>query len=492
MAVDVHQAERAIDAALDARDAGRPEQGVPILDAALRLQAGYPRLWQVLGLLHRELGDGGAAAAAFGRAAALAPRDFKIAHSLAQTSLEAGYPALAHFERACRLAPADGDLLIGRAAAQLAEGQGVAAIADLETMLSHNPLWLAGHQTFARINVMLGTAAATRTLEAAIARAPQAVELWTAWLNILIEAGRHADADAVMARARSAMGHDPLFDRFEAVIADELGDSARAARLFAALGGIGDTAHAVRHARHLLRTGQAPAAAALVDPLLDRSDADQIWPYAALAWRLIGDPRADWLEGDEALVGVFDLDIAPFAAALADRLRSLHSAVAAPLGQSVHGGTQTDGPLLMRADPEIRVLRATLVDAVEHHIARLGTRDPAHPTRRHIGRGFRFHGSWSVRLRGGGRHSNHIHPQGWLSSAFYVSVPPQEEMGEAPAGWLALGSPPAELGLDLPPLRMVEPKVGRLILFPSTMWHGTLPIAAGERLTVAFDIAAMG
>ena len=30
---------------------------------------------------------------------------------------------------------------------------------------------------------------------------------------------------------------------------------------------------------------------------------------------------------------------------------------------------------------------------------------------------------------------------------------------------------------------------GRLALFPSTMWHGTVPFADGERLTIAFDVA---
>ena len=55
---------------------------------------------------------------------------------------------------------------------------------------------------------------------------------------------------------------------------------------------------------------------------------------------------------------------------------------------------------------------------------------------------------------------------------------------------MTLGQPPAVLGLDLPPLRKIEPRPGRLVLFPSTRWHGTVPFAAGERLTVAFDVAA--
>ena len=62
-------------------------------------------------------------------------------------------------------------------------------------------------------------------------------------------------------------------------------------------------------------------------------------------------------------------------------------------------------------------------------------------------------------------------------------------LGEGEQGWLKLGEPQAELGLGLAPFRTVEPKAGRLVLFPSTMWHGTIPFAAGERMTVAFDVA---
>jgi hypothetical protein len=93
-----------------------------------------------------------------------------------------------------------------------------------------------------------------------------------------------------------------------------------------------------------------------------------------------------------------------------------------------------------------------------------------------------------VRLTGEGFHVNHVHPAGWISSAFYVALPEASMGGVTHSGWLSLGEA-TELGLDLPPVRMVEPKPGRLVLFPSTMWHGTRSFAAGERLTVAFDVA---
>jgi predicted 2-oxoglutarate/Fe(II)-dependent dioxygenase YbiX len=106
------------------------------------------------------------------------------------------------------------------------------------------------------------------------------------------------------------------------------------------------------------------------------------------------------------------------------------------------------------------------------------------------GRRIRFAGSWSVRLRSGGRHSNHIHPQGWISSALYLGLPSRSAGEPGDSGWLTLGEPDDLLGIKLPPWRTIEPKPGQLVLFPSTMWHGTLPFTDGERLTVAFDVAS--
>jgi hypothetical protein len=171
-------------------------------------------------------------------------------------------------------------------------------------------------------------------------------------------------------------------------------------------------------------------------------------------------------------------------------LRGLHNARGEYLDQSVRGGTQTDGPLFSRIDPVIRQLRQAIVTAVEQHVAQLPERDPRHPTLRHPrDRKVRFSGSWSVRLRSGGRHSNHVHPQGWISSALYVALPPKQTGAPAEAGWLTLGAPDEKLGIDLAPHRKIEPKVGHLALFPSCMWHGTIPFDDGERLTVAFDVA---
>jgi uncharacterized protein (TIGR02466 family) len=92
-------------------------------------------------------------------------------------------------------------------------------------------------------------------------------------------------------------------------------------------------------------------------------------------------------------------------------------------------------------------------------------------------------------LRGGGRHASHVHPQGWISSALYIALPRRNPLDDPNAGWFKLGEPQEALRISLPPSREIEPKTGHLILFPSWMWHGTVPFTEGERLTVAFDVA---
>ena len=82
---------------------------------------------------------------------------------------------------------------------------------------------------------------------------------------------------------------------------------------------------------------------------------------------------------------------------------------------------------------------------------------------------------------------NHFHPEGWLSSAFYVQVP--EEAGDATLkrGWLKFGEP-GQAASVLAPTGYVQPQPGRLVLFPSYLWHGTTALTQDTvRLTVAFD-----
>jgi hypothetical protein len=54
-------------------------------------------------------------------------------------------------------------------------------------------------------------------------------------------------------------------------------------------------------------------------------------------------------------------------------------------------------------------------------------------------------------------------------------------------GWIKFGEPRWPIpGCKVE--RVVQPKEGRVVLFPSFMWHGTIPFSSGERLTAPFDV----
>ena len=114
-------------------------------------------------------------------------------------------------------------------------------------------------------------------------------------------------------------------------------------------------------------------------------------------------------------------------------------------------------------------------------------RDAVHPLMaRNLGSAV-ITGAWSVQLYRGGFHVNHFHHQGWISTAYYVSVPDEVKDDASKSGWLKLGEPRfATPGAS--PERFVQPSAGLLVLFPSYLWHGTNAIQGSQvRTTIAFD-----
>lgn len=178
--------------------------------------------------------------------------------------------------------------------------------------------------------------------------------------------------------------------------------------------------------------------------------------------------------------------IKEFNQSLAECLRRLHAFAAAPLDQSLRSGVQTPSDLRFREDPEILAFFAQLREAVAEYREGL-TQEAGHPLTGAIPATTEIQGAWSVRLGPGGRHVNHVHPEGWISSVYYVSVPEQVAGSEQREGWLKFGEPPFPVE-GLAPHDYVEPVPGQLTLFPSYLWHGTVPIQSGERLTIALDI----
>jgi Flp pilus assembly protein TadD len=481
------------DQALAAYEAGERESLLAALDKTLRRDPSDSRLWHLHGLVLRDLERRAEAIDSLRRSAELGPNSARAAHALARTLFEAGLPSLEAYGRALRLAPTDTEILAGMTSAFAAEGEADSAIEGLARILSRSPHWAEGHVLLAKLRWAQGEREGfARSFEPALAAMPSNADLWREYLIALLHAEQWDEMLRVVARGREKLGDNLIFAANEAIVATETGDCERAEALFAPLVGVDDATLQVRRVRHYVRWGRPQQADSIIAGWSGRPEAFMFWPYASIAWRMMGDSRWDWLEGDERFVGVYDIaDRLPPLDVLASSLRNLHSLKAQPLEQSLRGGTQTEGDIFMHVDPVLVQLREAVRTTVAEHVAKLPQPDPGHPLLASPRHSIRFAGAWSVWLKTGGFHANHVHPVGWISSALYIVLPP--DLGKDEAGFLTLGDPTSPtMKIAMPPLRTIEPKPGRLALFPSYMWHGTRPFGEGERITVAFDVAVPG
>jgi hypothetical protein len=235
-----------------------------------------------------------------------------------------------------------------------------------------------------------------------------------------------------------------------------------------------------------LAAGEAQAALETATAARRLAPADQqAIALATTAQRLLGDAsRHD--EVNYELVRTYRLtppppwtDLPSFLADLAAALGARHRLAGHPIGQSTRGGGEASLDARFAGEPAIRGFFEAVGAPIARHVAALGHRE----------RAFRIAGAWSVRLRPGGFHANHVHPRGWISSAFYVALPSTMEGAATQAGWLKFGQPGPPTRPRLPPEFFVRPEPGLLALFPSYLWHGTVPFGGDEtRLTIAFDV----
>ena len=95
---------------------------------------------------------------------------------------------------------------------------------------------------------------------------------------------------------------------------------------------------------------------------------------------------------------------------------------------------------------------------------------------------------WYNRLLKNGYHTSHIHDSGWLSGVIYLKTitPSNNDEGAIEFGLH---------GYDFPiidedyPRKLHRPKTGDIILFPSSLFHKTIPFTTdSERCVIAFDL----
>jgi uncharacterized protein (TIGR02466 family) len=473
LAADPDQPKAALNLGVIVRSLGRLEEAAGWFEKAVVSRPNYEEAHFNLGLVHQELGR-----------ACRAQGDFS--------------GALAHLERAEIQAPRLPDLAYNKGDVLQHLGRREAAIAAFRQAVTEDPLDLHAHRALNQLIFSLARddeflrsydEAFSRTADprlhiakaSALLIADRVEEAFQGFESVIMRSPEDVDARYGLASAHARRKEFPsAIGEFRKAMARRPQDP---------------------HIRHglisaLLQAGDPVTAARMAEERLRESPWDQTaLAQLGLAWRIRGDGREAELHGFEELIGVFELeppegysDMAAFNRDLDASLDPLHPHAREFLDQSLRQGTQTFGDLFRERHELVGRLQRQIHQAVSRYLSELRT-DARHPFLSRKRERFEFAGSWSSRLRDCGFHINHIHPQGWISSCYYVGVPSATEDATAQQGWLKFGEPPYELNLKAPIRRTLQPKPGRLVLFPSYLWHGTIPFQGEQtRTTIAFDV----
>jgi tetratricopeptide (TPR) repeat protein len=370
------------------------------------------------------------------------------------------------------------------------------AEALLARLVASAPTVLEPHLLLARVRHILGDPDFARSLRDASRIEGAPASLRVAHADVMRRSGHLPLAEELLREAAST--HPERLDARSALslVLLETGRAAEAVSLArTCLDALPRSANAAENlVAALLSAGEAREALPIVERFRQQHPDDLRWiTYRADVARHIGEDHYDLFCDLERLVRVYELEppagydsIEHFHSILVPFVASRHRHEAHPLDQTLRGGTEASMGLVGDSSEIVQAFFGAIAAPIAAYQAEIGY-DVSHPLRSRNVAPAHLVGCWSVRLRRGGHHVNHTHPRGWISSAYYLSVPREVDDDARQSGWLKLGEPlypmpAAKAG------RFIKPRPGLLVLFPSYVWHGTTPIVGDEpRTTMAFD-----
>lgn len=176
--------------------------------------------------------------------------------------------------------------------------------------------------------------------------------------------------------------------------------------------------------------------------------------------------------------------------ALVDQIRGRADLVENPHDKTTRGGSQT-GDLMANADGAVERLGVAIKTAVEAFLAMSSTKPRNDYWARPMAN-LRL-ALWATVLKAGGHQEPHIHHLAWLSGVYYARLPEGIHPDDpSRSGWIEFGQPPSRYPCRARyPTECVCPREGMLLMFPSYLFHRTIPLQGDDiRISFAFDVIA--
>jgi Flp pilus assembly protein TadD len=484
--------------ALTLDDLGRRGEAEAECRRLLETESRDPEAWSLLGYLLSNQQRLFEAEAAYRASLERNSRSGTVHHNLgsALLQMERAEEALHSLEQAERLGVSGFELHFSRARALTLLYRVEEAEQQYQRAAALRPRDIDTQTNLARLRFMRGDPFFTRTLEEAIRAAPEDLALASLLAGIVFRSGNYTKAESHLRDLIARHGPVPQLRALLAQVLLEIGNlnAAESEALEAAAAQPRDGVTADILISVLLARSRPEEALPFILTKRAQEPLNQNWiAHEGIVGRLLGKPHYRELFDYGRFVRVYRPEppagwssIAELNAALREVLARRHRFATHPFEQSLRNGSQTTRNLVLDRDPVVQAALKSFEEPLRRYLEELGSH-PAHPfLNRNRGRSQIFE-AWSVELHREGFHVNHVHPKGWVSSAYYVSVPPEVADAQARSGWLKFGEPRYPTP-SLRPEFVVQPEPGMLVLFPSYLWHGTSAILGdAPRTTIAFD-----
>ncbi len=166
-----------------------------------------------------------------------------------------------------------------------------------------------------------------------------------------------------------------------------------------------------------------------------------------------------------------------------------HADIAERVQGMLHYGKQSAGNLFKRPEASFQQLAALIIEAFkryQHHFQQANCE-----LIQSFPKTLEFTSSWYVSMHKGGHLSPHIHEIGWISGAVYLAMPKTNgDEGAFEYGTHGDNYPiQASKTIRDFPTSSILPKVGDIVLFPSSLFHRTIPFQSDDkRICIAFDL----
>jgi uncharacterized protein (TIGR02466 family) len=191
---------------------------------------------------------------------------------------------------------------------------------------------------------------------------------------------------------------------------------------------------------------------------------------------------------DLAYHGRIDELAEPDSALLQQLLRDItHTEIAERKQGRLYYGIQSAGNLLKRPEPSFQQLAALIRQKIMEYRQLYADQDcgliRAFPDE------IEFSSSWYLKMNKGGHLTSHIHEEGWISGCVYLTLPKSKQDETEGAFAVSTHGDDYPLQHDNFPSRTIIQEVGDIVLFPSSLFHRTIPFhSEEERVCVAFDV----